>query len=79
MITLFDLANWPESVYWLARYTVVIPLLLMTQTTGRLRVTANRMSSLVSLHEPLVRFFRFVGAYNGELMMKQNILHQIRH
>jgi hypothetical protein len=22
MITLFDLANWPESVYWLARYTV---------------------------------------------------------
>jgi hypothetical protein len=23
MITLFDLANWPESVYWLARYTVL--------------------------------------------------------
>jgi hypothetical protein len=24
MITFFDLANWPESVYWLARYTVVV-------------------------------------------------------
>jgi hypothetical protein len=23
IFTLFDLANWPESVYWLARYTVV--------------------------------------------------------